>query len=200
MESDGSVSHWIREIKDGSDQAAQELWERYFVRLVQLARIELKGAKRDVADEEDVALSVLDSFCRAAEKGRFPDMADRNSLWRLLIRMTARKAVDLRRRESRLRRGGPPTGEIRSETVGEEALNQAIGDTPSPEFAAIMAEEFHELVNLLNDEELRGLALGKMEGFTNDELASKFGCSLRTVERRLNLVRQKLKQRYDNLE
>ena len=58
-----------------------------------------------MADEEDVALSVLDSFCRAAQDGRFPDLADREGLWRLLLHKTVHKAIDLARHEKRLRRG-----------------------------------------------------------------------------------------------
>jgi RNA polymerase sigma factor (sigma-70 family) len=196
MTSDGSITHWIREIQDGNHAVAQELWERYFAKLVQLAHMELRGAKRQMADEEDVAISVFDSFCRAAENGRFPDLADRDSLWRLLVRMTARKSVDLRRRETRLRRGGPVKTELSGQPTGEEALAVAIGDTPSPEFAAMMAEELRNLLDHLDDGDLRAIALGKMEGFSNDELAENLDCSVRTIERRLGLIREKLKRKY----
>ena len=196
MTSDGSITHWIREIQEGNHQVAQELWERYFAKLVQLARLELRGAKRQMADEEDVAISVFDSFCRAAENGRFPDLADRDSLWRLLVRMTARKSIDLRRRETRLRRGGPAKAELTGQPTGEEALAVAIGDTPSPEFAAMMAEELRSMLDLLDDEELRAIALGKMEGYSNEELADNLDCSVRTVERRLSLIREKLKRKF----
>jgi RNA polymerase sigma factor (sigma-70 family) len=196
MSSDGSITHWIREIQDGNQQVAQELWERYFAKLVQLARLELRGAKRQMADEEDVAISVFDSFCRAAENGRFPDLADRDSLWRLLVRMTARKSIDLRRRETRLRRGGPARAELSSQPTGEEAVALAIGDTPSPEFAAMMAEELRGLLEFLDDSEFRAIALGKMEGYSNEELAERLDCSVRTIERRLGLIREKLKRKF----
>ena len=194
MSSDGSVTHWISEIKDGNRAVAQALWERYFVKLVQLARIELHGAQRRAADEEDVAISVFESFCRAAENGRFPDLADRESLWRLLIRMTARKSIDQRRRESAQRRGGGQRTAYGDEPASDDALALVIGDTPSPEFAAIVAEEFRNLLDLLGDEQLRELVLGKLEGYTNEEMAGRLDCSVRTVERRLNLIREKCKQ------
>jgi RNA polymerase sigma factor (sigma-70 family) len=196
MSSDGSITHWIREIQEGNQEVAQELWERYFAKLVQLASLELRGAKRQMADEEDVAISVFDSFCRAAENGRFPDLADRDSLWRLLVRMTARKSIDLRRRETRLRRGGPARAEHAGQPSGEEALALAIGDTPSPEFAAMMAEELRELLEFLEDGEFRAIALGKMEGYSNEELADRLDCSVRTIERRLSLIREKLKRKF----
>lgn len=104
MCSDGSVTHWFGQIREGDSVAAQAVWECYFPELVRLARKKLGGAPRRAADEEDVALSAMDSFFDAAQQGRFPNLADRYDLWRLLLRMTARKVVDLRRREARKRR------------------------------------------------------------------------------------------------
>ena len=199
MAPDGSVTHWIHAVKDGDSAAAQALWERYFAKLVRLARKKLEGTPRRMADEEDVALSALASFCHAAQRGRFPDLADRDGLWRLLLQMTARKAVDQRRREGRQRRGG---GKVRTESalVGNtfaseaEGLAQIIGDSPRPEFAAMMAEEFRCSLDQLGDPDLAALALAKMEGYTNEEVAKQLGCSVRTVERRLALIRKKWTQ------
>ena len=106
MPSDGSVSHWIGGLQDGDPKAVEQLWQRYFHRLVGLARAKLRQSQCRMADEEDVALSAFDSFCRNAERGRFPDLSDRDSLWRLLVVMTARKAAHLRRDEGRQKRGG----------------------------------------------------------------------------------------------
>ena len=60
----GSVTRWIGQLQTGDPAAAQLLWDRYFRRMVGLARKKLEGAKRGAADEEDVALSAFDSFCR----------------------------------------------------------------------------------------------------------------------------------------
>jgi hypothetical protein len=75
-----SVSDWIGQLKAGDERAAQRLWEDYFQRLVRLARARLQGVPRRAADEEDVALSAFDSFCRGAEAGRFPRLNDRDDL------------------------------------------------------------------------------------------------------------------------
>ena len=80
--------------------------------------------------------------------------------------------------------------------TGEEALALAIGDTPSPEFAAMMAEELRSLLEFLDDGEFRAIALGKMEGYSNEELADRLDCSVRTIERRLGLIREKLKRKF----
>src|SRR5207237_6705167 len=109
METQGSVTRWVGQLRAGDQAAAQPLWERYFRRLVSLARKKLCGAARRVADEEDVALSAFDGFCRRAAEGRFPQLSDRDNLWQLLVVMTARKAHHLVRDQRRQKRGGEPS-------------------------------------------------------------------------------------------
>jgi len=61
----GSVTHWLGELRAGDRGAAQPLWDRYFQRLVVLARARLRAVQAATADadEEDAALSAFDSFC-----------------------------------------------------------------------------------------------------------------------------------------
>ncbi len=152
MSSEGSVTHWVRELRAGNHAAAQRLWEGYFRRLVVLARQRLAGSPRCAADEEDVALSAFDSFCRGAALDRFPRLDDRNDLWQLLVVLTARKALDLRQHERRQKRGG---GAVRGESVfaGREdaGLEQVVGAEPGPEFAAQVADECQHLFDCLDD-------------------------------------------------
>jgi DNA-directed RNA polymerase specialized sigma24 family protein len=194
MPSEGSVTNWIGQLQAGDSAAAQPLWERYFQRLVLLARKKLQGAPRRAADEEDVALSAFDSFCRAAEDRRFPTLADRDSLWRLLVILTARKALHIIRDECRQKRGG---GHVLNETAlgaatpeGREAgLDEVIGAEPTPDFAAQVAEEYRRLLDLLDSDELRLIAVSRMEGYSTEEIAGRLGCAPRTVERKLQRIR-----------
>jgi DNA-directed RNA polymerase specialized sigma24 family protein len=193
MSSNGSVTHWIRQLEAGEQAAAQPLWQAYFQRLVHLARKKLSGARYPDVDEEDVALSAFDSFCRGAEHGRFPQLADREDLWRLLVVITARKVIDLRNREHALKRGGVAgdaalPGSPAAAAV-EVDLEQVVGTEPTPAFAAEVADEYRRLLDRLGDDGLRALALLKMEGYTNVEIAGRLGCGLATVERRLRLIR-----------
>jgi DNA-directed RNA polymerase specialized sigma24 family protein len=189
------VTHWINQLQEGDAQAAQQLWEVYFLRLVNLARRKLEGSRRREADEEDVALSAFDSFCRGAQNGRFPLLNDRTSLWRLLVVITARKALDQLEREHRAKRGGGlVTGDsalLSADTPsGSSPLEQVVGREPTPEFAVQVAEECQRLLDRLGDEQLRSIALWKMEGFSNDEIAHLLGCAVPTVERRLRVIRK----------
>ena len=187
MSPDGSVTHWVGLLQAGDPAAAQQLWERYFRRLVGLARTKLQGKPRGVADEEDVALSAFDSFCRSAEQGRFPRLTDRDSLWRLLVTITARKAAHQARDAGRQKQGG---GAVRlAGAAAELALEQLSDREPSPEFAAEVADECQRLLGRLADPELETAALMKMEGYTVEEIAGRLGCAPRSVKRKLALIR-----------
>ena len=193
MPPEGSVSHWIGQLKAGDRAAAQQLWERYYRRLVGLARRRLQGQPRRAADEEDVALSAFDSFCRGTENGRFPQLHDRDNLWRLLVTVTARKAFDLVRDEHRRKRGG---GAVLDEAAlrrpgaaADAELEQVVGREPTPEFAAQVAEECQRLLAELGDAKLQSIALWKMEGDTTKEIAARLRCAPSTVERKLRRIR-----------
>jgi DNA-directed RNA polymerase specialized sigma24 family protein len=191
----GSVTHWLGLLKTGNDEAAQHLWDRFFARLVELAQAQLRGLPLGPADEEDVALSAFNRFCLAARRGQFPRLEDRDDLWQLLALLAERKARDHRRREARQKRGG---GQIRDEAWLERAapsgeanpgLAALAAQEPTPELAAVLAEECRVLLRRLNDDGLCALAVAKMEGYANEELAARLGCSVRTVERKLQLIR-----------
>jgi DNA-directed RNA polymerase specialized sigma24 family protein len=191
----GSVTRWVTALKAGDLAAAQPLWERYHRRLVALARQRLLTAARRDADEEDVVQNAFQSFFDGIAHGRFPQLTDRDNLWRLLVVITARKAVDQIVYEHRKRRGGgTPVGELRipiGRAHGETviALDEVVGEEPTPEFAAQVAEEYSSLLDRLDDDTLRDVAIWKMEGFTNDEIAGRLDCSRRSIARKLETIR-----------
>lgn len=157
-----------------------------------LARKKLQGAPRRAADEENVALSAFDSFCRNAEQGRFPQLADRESLWRLLVVVTARKAAHLVRDEGRKKRGGGMQA-VTGAGPGEDedsVLDQVLSREPTPELAAQVAEEYQRLLAALADPELESVALWRMEGYSVEEMiADRLGYAARSIKRKLQLIR-----------
>jgi DNA-directed RNA polymerase specialized sigma24 family protein len=189
MSEDASVTLWIHQLRAGDSLAAQKLWESYFQRLVGLARVKLRSLPRRGADEEDVALSAFDSFFRGVELGRFPRLDDRDDLWQVLLMITERKAIDLAQHEGRQKR------DCRRMQAGADSaagfgLSALEGREPDPAFAAQVAEECEKLLRKLGDHDLRAIAVCKMEGYTNQEIAAELGCSLVTIERRLRLIRR----------
>lgn len=179
---DGSVTGWIGRLKAGDPAAAGPLWNAYFSRLIRLARDRLRGVGRQVADEEDAVLSAFNSFCAAAAGGRFPRLADRRTLWPLLVTLTRNKCVNLVRRETRRKRGGDRTREDAADVASRE---------PPPELVVQFADEMsHRLARLdaSGDPDLRAIALARLHGESPAEIAERMGCARRTVERKLALI------------
>jgi RNA polymerase sigma factor (sigma-70 family) len=195
VDDQGSITQWIGDLRGGGSLAAEKLWQRYYMRLVGLARKRLQGAPRRVADEDDVVANAFHSFCRGAEAGRFPKLGDRDDLWQVLVMITARKAADQLKHQYRQKRGA---AQVRGDSLrvqdlnGEERalIDQVAGSEPTPEFAAQLTEECELLLDKLADESLRCVALAKMEGYTNDEIAERLNVKTRTIERKLNLIRE----------
>ncbi len=193
---DGSVTRWIGDLKTRGDSAAQHLWERYFHRLVLLADARLRTARQagTIEDEEDAALSAFDSFCRGAKHGRFPDLADRDDLWRLLVVITLRKVVDqLERRGAQKRGGGHLVGEAAlagSDATDGIGLDCLAGNEPSPEIAAMVIDEYRRLRDGLRTQELRQVLDLRLECLTKEEIAERLGCTQQAVKRKLKLIRE----------
>jgi DNA-directed RNA polymerase specialized sigma24 family protein len=170
-----------------ADDGSVTQWERYFRRLVGLARARLRNALRGASDDEDVALSAFASFCRCAEQGRFPQLSDRDGLWRLLVVVTVRKVQHAMRYETRLKRRPLADRSVASDE--KTALEEVLAREPTPDMAAEVAEEYRELLRRLGDSDLETIALLRMEGYTVEEIGQKFGLVARSIKRKLALIR-----------
>jgi DNA-directed RNA polymerase specialized sigma24 family protein len=122
----------------------------------------LSGSNRRAADEEDVVLSAFDTFYRNAAAGRFPDLNDRDGLWKLLFAIVDRKSLDHVKSETRQKRGG---GKVRGDSVflrGDDTTLDPVGvmsREPTPEFAAEVADQNEQLLGDLQNESLSEVAL-----------------------------------------
>ena len=189
---------WIQRLGDGDSQAAQLLWEAYFEKLVHLARRKLTGVTLRAADEEDVALSAMYSFYKGMQEKKFGWVADRTDLWKLLVTITARKACIQRRAHMTQKRGG---GRVQGESFFDRRKNpdgddfgngiaDVLGHEPTPEIAAGVAETCQVMLDRLGDDRLREIAVMTLEGATPVDIAEKLGCVRRTIERKLERIRE----------
>lgn len=179
------MDSWIDKLQTGDNAAAEDLWQRYYQRLVKIAYQRLSGSSKTMADEEDVVVSAFKSFFRAMEENRTPKLQSEDDIWRLLVTLTARKAIKQVRYESRDKRQGE-AGKSQHDAVPVEEL---IGTEPSPEFVLAITDEYRQLNERLLDDEMRLIALRKMEGYSNAEIAQELNTNLRTVQRRLAVIR-----------
>ena len=186
-----SITYWLDRYRAGERDAAQPIWEHYYRQLLRLARRKLGNQVRH-ADEEDVVQSVFESVFRGIDENRFPQLSDSTDLWRVLIVISIRKAFTQAQRERCVKRGG---GVVRGESAftdpvtGKGGIEQAPDTDPSPAFAAEVIEQCRHRLNALPTPQLRHVATRKLRGYTNAEIATNLNCGLRTVERKLGLIR-----------
>ena len=193
MSNQHDVTNWINELADRPETSMENIWQAYYERLVGYARRKLGEMPRRHIDEEDIAIDAMNSLFNGMQAGRFPDLNDRDDLWKLLLTITARKAGKAIRGNLAQKRGG---GSIRGESVfvnvhGEQGagIGNVLGREPSSELAEHLVEQCEYLFGALDDDVLKQIAGLKLEGYTNKEIAEKMNCAIRSIERKLNLIR-----------
>jgi RNA polymerase sigma factor (sigma-70 family) len=194
----GSVTRLIAHVKSEDpslgDEAARQIWERYLPRLLTLARRHLDRRIRVLQDEEDVVQSMGRSFFNRVHRGNF-DLGDRDALWALLVTITlnkVRNAADhhfAAKRDVRRKQPLPSSDESRSDAPHEALVPESDGPTPAE--AAALNEALERRLRDLPEPDLRQVALMKLEGYTNREIAEALQCGERSVERKLNLIRKR---------
>jgi RNA polymerase sigma factor (sigma-70 family) len=195
MERRGSVTGMLLGLRSDDpvvrDAAARQIWDRYFRDLLALARNNLDKRIRLRTDEEDVAQSMFKSFCLRQQRGEF-DLAGRDELWKLPVTITLRKARNAAKAQRREKRD---VNRERTLYAGDETasggwvLEQMEADDPSPAVAAELNEALERRLQALGDPKLREIALWRLQGETNGEIAGRLNCTDRTVERRLARIR-----------
>lgn len=178
----GTVTQWIALLRTGNEDAATQLWKLFIHRLRTLLRKQLHGPSYD---EEDVALSSFRVLCRCLSEGRYPDLVNRDQLWRVLATIAVRKSRDYFESETCQKRGGPGhcTGDAAS-------LANAASKEPGPEIEALMTDECQRLLALLENPRLKQVVMWKLEGYSHEEIAAKLGLTRWSVGRMLNCVRE----------
>lgn len=187
-----SVTLWIQSLENDDQATAQALFDRYFDRLVALARKKLKAIPRRVVDEEDIAITAFYSCVANAQRGRY-SLKNRGELWKLLVTITERKVVDVIRKHQSAKRG---KGNIRGESVFVSANGNTIGHgingvperEPTEGFADLLAEEYTRLIALLDDDDLSQIADLVLGGYSTAEIATRVNRTQRTVQRRVKMI------------
>jgi RNA polymerase sigma factor (sigma-70 family) len=177
-EANQSITRLMRAVQDGSNSAVRPLLAAYYDRLVQLAGKRLRNLPGLGGYDEDLALRSFHSvYQRLRDPGRPLDLAGRDDLWRLLATRTISRAIDL------IRRYHP------GEVPGDQDVTRLLTREPTPEEAAEVADECRRLLDSLGEHDLRQIALWKVEGYTNEEIAARLDCVPRTVERKVSRIR-----------
>jgi DNA-directed RNA polymerase specialized sigma24 family protein len=203
---EGSVTRWIVVLQgknpeqqidpiSGGEAAAQHLWDRYFDRLVRLTRRKFRARAGGVAeDEEDAALKAFESVFSHVAHGRFRRLNDRHDLWRLVAKITVRKALSQIERQGAIKRGGcrlvNEAGLAGRDTSNAgPGLDGFVGREPRPDLLAIAGDEYQRLWSKLGNDSLRRVLELSLEGYSREEIAARIWFSTKTVDRKLEAIR-----------
>jgi len=193
---DDELSVLLEGIRSGDEESQTKFWNLHFGRLVSLARRKMSNIRLRTHDEEDFAISAIDSFYHGLAKRRFDAIRTNNELWKLLTTIVVRKIAKQRKKHFSQKRGG---GQVRGESffMGASAddertgIGNISGGGGSPYLEAEFLDTCEKLYALLEDETTRTVARLSMEGYSIDEITEHLGCVRRTVERKLKKIREK---------
>jgi DNA-directed RNA polymerase specialized sigma24 family protein len=214
MDSTHSYTRLIGRIKEGDQQAARELYGRLYDWLLAQARSRLRGTHLLLTQPEDLASRAFERF---GECARRPQVRNRHDLMRALARVMhnyARTRARYERLPSARRGGGevirggdevgrapdrrPAPACLPAETRTRLAtLELGGGAGDEDEEAAIWHGLSDRCLGLLDalaagrpDAKLQEVALLAWLGYTEEEMAGQLGYALRTVERKVKLIKQ----------
>ena len=173
--------------KDGNQLAAQVLVRRYMARMTALARSRLSDRLARRIDADDIVMSAWRSFFVAVNQSRINSPADDN-LWPLLVTITLRKLSPQAAHHSAERRN------LRSESSESvDHWQNIVAQDPTPDDAAVLADELESLMSRLSTSEREVLTL-RLQGKQQVEIAETLDCSERTVRRSLQRIRNRFLQ------
>lgn len=182
---DSSVTQWIQGLRGGDEEAAAQIWERFFQRACGLARQRFGDAPQAAHDAEDVALSAIRALCAGARDDRFRSLRDRDDLWSILAMLTIRRVIDARR-HAQVRGRAIDWSEVEAHGLGSAGTAGEL--VPDAGYVDALCLTSREMLERL-ESKLRAVALLRLEGYSNEEVAVRTGRSLPTVERYLRMVR-----------
>ena len=186
-ESNGSITMFLHQMMAGDEAAVSTLWQRFLPRLLGLARKTLANRHQRMADVDDAVQSAFASFWKRAADGEFGDQLDRHNMWNLLGVITVRKSLRQLRHERAEKRGG---GRVLTEGSldrpnGTHGSLDDIAGSYSPTDLDVNSTE---LLQSLTDD-LREIAVLRLLGYRNSEIAVQLNCSERTIDRKLDQIR-----------
>jgi len=193
FESNGSITRWIEQIRGGESSAVPGVWNRYFSRLAEIAQTGMANSPGRSVDGEDLASAVLETVCRKVSVGQFPDLHDRDDLWVLLLAITRCRVASQKRYDLCQKRGGGRVllaTDVQAFQSDNFDLNNFAGSEPTPDSVASLRDSCNHLLGkALRDDKTKAIAVLKLEGLSNAEIAERLDVVVRTVERKVKMIR-----------
>jgi len=168
----GSITGWLDSVREGNEEAAKNIWDRWFDRLC--ARVSPHSGQLRIHDNEDIASEAFADFFYALRRGKFNSLRDRSEIWKLLATIAVRKSAASYRFEQAKRRGGG------QRVVSFEEIEQHRKSIASPR--PVTSSVIDELIQSIMDPKMARVARMKIKGLENADIAIELDCSIRQVQ------------------
>jgi len=179
-----SITSLFPGLRESDEDAARELFERCYERLSRQSRNRLGNAPARTFDESDIANSAINEFFERVARNDFKKLENREDVWQILAVLVRDKIAARLKHENRQKRGGgwerTTLDAVSDELKGlDDPAIQAMGDEVLAEFKSrLLSDDHREIVDLL------------LAGLTHQEIADRLGKSLRTIDRRIEGIRE----------
>ncbi len=158
--------------RSGDEDAAEALFERYYVRLIELIRRQLGWRLREVEGSTDIAQSVLQSFFSRV-RGNQVHFGPDDSLWPFLVTITLNKIRNRAKYWQREKRDV-------SRQVALADHHDPLQRDPSPQDATVLKELIEQLLEPF-PQRRRTIIKLILEGHAVRDIAQQVGTTERTI-------------------
>ncbi|TWU51364.1 RNA polymerase sigma factor [Rubripirellula reticaptiva] len=169
-------------VRDGDEDAAEQLYDRYARRVFGLVDAKLGAHLRELTEPEDIVQSVFRSIFRGVRAGNY-DAPPGKTLWSLLAVVSVSKLVDRANYHSAQCRDSH-----RNAPLVDGNSRELETDPRAHEFLKLCVEETLATLRPIEQE----IMTLRIAGHTIEDISETVGRSVRTVERTLQNTRQKL--------
>jgi RNA polymerase sigma-70 factor (ECF subfamily) len=184
-ESASDETDLVRRLREGSNTAAREVFDRYVERLLGLAKRRIGARMNSRVDPEDVVQSVFRSFFSRMKNDQFVIGAE-DDLFKLLVRITVHKTLRQIAHHKAAKRN--PSQETGQGSDAHEMLMQAMDAEPTPETVVTFMDHLEHFMQQLPEQDRQILEL-RLQGFSTEEIAEKLGSYDRKIRRVLERIR-----------
>ncbi len=182
----------VKRWRNGDESAATELHDKYLAKLVEFAKQHLNEKFRKRIDAQDLVQSIYRSVFRVTRE-RSIEFTDDTGFWKWLATLALNKTYN---RVKYLEAGSrnPSREGGRAEDASLRAISAGrYRSMPSSEEVVELADLLETILKALEPTDQQILQF-RIEGFTQQEIAERLNVDPRTVRRRLESIRERVRE------
>ena len=206
-ESTGSISLLIKKLRTDADQeAAHDIYVKYFDQLVIRLRHRINRKVHSIGDSEDAAQFALAEVLNNILEGRYPDLANREGLWALMVHIGDMRTKQVWRMATADRRDVRRLKPLNSTPAQDSEVTPALFDPDCDSIPVPMLVEVEDMVGYLiqrfSKTEYKDILSWELQGYTAPEIKEKLEQQLQrhvadsSLRRWRRLMRAELRANY----